>query len=111
MMRTKKTNSRTMRCLHERYVGSDPRRLASLEEERTNAKIAQALYDLRTQAGLTQRELAKMVGTTAPVICQLEDSDYQGHSLSMLQRIAAALNYRVDVRNIPIRRRTLTISI
>ena len=40
---------------------------------------------------ITQRQLAKKVGTTASVICRLEDADYQGHSLAMLRRIAAAL--------------------
>lgn len=97
-MKTKKKRSRTMQYLYNRYIGSDPARLASLEEARVNADIAQAIYDLRTKAGLTQRELAKLVGTTASVICQLEDSDYQGHSLSMLQRIAAALDRRVEVK-------------
>jgi len=33
-----------------------------------------------------------------PVIARLEDADYQGHSLTMLQRIAAALNQRLDIR-------------
>lgn len=102
-MKTKKKTLSTMEYLHKRYIGSDPKRLASLEQERVNMDIAQAIYDLRTKAGLTQRELAKMVGTTASVICQLEDSDYQGHSLSMLQRIAAALNRRVEVRLVPLR--------
>ncbi len=104
-MKTKKTRSQTMEYLHKRYIGSDPERIASLEEARVNADIAQTIHDLRTKVGLTQRELAKLVGTTASVICQLEDSDYQGHSLSMLQRIAAALNRRVEVRLIAIRPR------
>ncbi|MGH9785330.1 MAG: helix-turn-helix transcriptional regulator, partial [Terriglobia bacterium] len=50
------------------------------------------------QAGLTQRQLAKLVGTTASVICRLENADYEGHSLAMLNRIAAALNQRVEIR-------------
>lgn len=108
-MRTKKTHSRAIRYLHQRYVGTDPDRLASMEEERTNAKIARSIHDLRTKAGLTQRDLAKLVGTTASVICQLEDSDYQGHSLSMLQRIAAALGRRVEVRLVPLHSSTLSV--
>ncbi len=40
----------------------------------------------------------KLVGTTASVICLLEDADYEGHSLSMLRRIAAALHRRVEIR-------------
>ena len=46
-------------------------------------------------AGLTQTQLAKLVDTTASVICRLEDADYEGHSLAMLRRIGAALNQRV----------------
>ena len=59
-------------------------------------------FDARTAAGLTQAELAKAVGTTQSVISQLEDAEYQGHSLSMLRRIAAALNTRVEIRLVPV---------
>lgn len=104
-MPKKKLKFDTMKYLHDRYIGSDPEALALLEQERVNADIAQAIYDLRTKAKLTQRELAKLVGTTASVICQLEDSDYQGHSLSMLQRIAAVLNRKVEVKIVPVGRR------
>jgi transcriptional regulator with XRE-family HTH domain len=72
---------------------------------RTNAEIARKIYDLRTEAALSQRALAKLVGTTASVICRLEDSDYEGHSLAMLRRIAAALNKRVEIRFVPARKR------
>ena len=78
--------------------------LALLEEERANADIARKIYKLRTKAGLTQRELAKLVGTSASAICRLEDADYEGHSLSMLQRIAAALNQRAEIRFVPLKR-------
>jgi DNA-binding XRE family transcriptional regulator len=63
--------------------------------------VAQALYDARTAAGLTQAKLAKAAGTTQQVISQLEDADYKGHSLSMLRRIAAALGSRVELRIVP----------
>ena len=53
-------------------------------------RIAQMIYDARSAAGMTQKELAKAVGTTQIVISQLEDADYVGHSLSMLRRIAKA---------------------
>lgn len=64
---------------------------------------ARKLHDLRVKADLSQRALAKAVGTTASVICQLEDADYRGHSLSMLKRIATALNRRVEIRFVPIK--------
>jgi transcriptional regulator with XRE-family HTH domain len=56
------------------------------------------LHKVRTEAGLSQRELARRVGTTASVICRLEDADYAGHSLAMLRRIAVAVGKRVEVR-------------
>jgi ribosome-binding protein aMBF1 (putative translation factor) len=79
-----------------------PERQAALEEAKLNAEIAQEIYALRTKAKLTQRQLAKMIGTTASVISRLEDADYEGHSLPMLQRISAAFNRRVEVHFVPI---------
>ena len=71
---------------------------AAVERELFNATIACEIYALRGQAGLTQRELAQRVGTHQSVIARLEDADYDGHSLNMLQRIAAALGKRVEIK-------------
>jgi transcriptional regulator with XRE-family HTH domain len=90
--------------LHRRYYAGKPDRLKNLEEARANQEIARRIYELRTAAGLTQGELAKLIGTTASVICRLEDANYEGHSLGMLRRIGAALNQRVEIRFVPIRR-------
>jgi len=87
--------------IHRRHYAHRPERETSLQEERANAEIARKIYDLRKAAGLSQRALAELVGTTASVICRLEDADYEGHSLAMLQRIAAALNKRVEIRFVP----------
>ena len=59
--------------------------------------VAQAIYDLRDRHGLTQKALAARVGTTQSVIARLEDADYEGHSLRMLARIAAAVGERVTI--------------
>jgi DNA-binding XRE family transcriptional regulator len=88
--------------LHRRFYEGKPARLKSLEEARANEKIARKIRELRVAAGLTQTELARLIGTTASVICRLEDADYEGHSLAMLRRIAAALNQRVEIRFVPI---------
>lgn len=89
--------------LHRRYVKDDPETLAELERMQADNDVARKIYDLRTKSGLSQRALAKLVGTTASVICRLEDADYEGHSLAMLNRIAAALNKRVEIRFLPIK--------
>lgn len=83
--------------LHRRFVGNDPERKSDLQQERVNAEVARLIFDLREQAGISQKQLADLVGTTQSVISRLEDSDYEGHSLSMLNRIAKALNQNVAV--------------
>jgi len=90
--------------IHE-FVAKDPQHQSMLDEEIVNVEAAQLVYNLRQSAGLTQRELAKKVGTTASVICRMEQADYEG-SLPMLRRIAAALNRRLELRAVPIRPRT-----
>ena len=92
-----------LRALHDRYIGDDPERIASYERALADANIATDIYRLRTEAGLSQRELAERVGTTASVICRLEDADYEGHSLAMLRRIAAALSKRVEIHFVPVK--------
>lgn len=88
-----------------RLAGKDGtiRRLS--EEARLNALVAQLIYDARGKAGLTQKELAELIGTTQSVIARLEDADYEGRSLSMLQRIASALHQRIEIRFLPVRRK------
>ena len=101
----RKPTTDAVETMHRRYFEGKPEMMALLEEERANAEVARKIYDLRNKAGLTQKELAKLVGTTPSVISRLEDADYDGHSLSMLRRIAAALNKRVEIRFVPTRRR------
>jgi len=76
---------------------SDPEMLQIAE----GFQIAQMIYDARTEAGLTQKELAQAVGTTQSVISQLESAEYKGHSLTMLDRIAKAVNRSVEIRLVP----------
>jgi ribosome-binding protein aMBF1 (putative translation factor) len=101
-MRTKTTKRKTttdaIEIIHRRYYEGKPDRLRELEEARVEDEVARKIYALRTKAGLSQRELAKRVGTSASAICRLEDADYEGHSLAMLKRIAEALNKRVEIR-------------
>jgi len=79
----------------------DPAMQEMLAEERSNAAVARQIYELRTAKGLTQQQLAELIGTKQPVIARLEDADYQGHSLAMLYRIGAALGCSVAVGFVP----------
>ena len=98
MQKNRKTTSDAVAILHRRYYEGKPDRMAELEEARAEDELARKIYELREEAGLTQAQLAKMVGTTASVISRLEDSDYEGHSLTMLKRIAAAVGKKVEIR-------------
>lgn len=84
--------------LRERYDLDHPESRERMERYREQFEIAQQIYDLRTAAGLTQNQLAALVGTTQSAICRLEDADYEGHSMAMLRRIADALGKRVVVQ-------------
>ncbi|UCC29134.1 MAG: XRE family transcriptional regulator [Phycisphaerales bacterium] len=97
--------SKSLQAAFDRYIGNDPEQQQAFEEALADYDVARRIYDLRTKAELSQRELARRIGTTASVICQLEDADYQGHSLLMLRRIAAALDKRVEIRFVPLRRK------
>lgn len=98
--------SSAVQFLYDRYVGNDPKQIEAYEREVFNADVARKIFELRTKAGLSQRELAESVGTSASAICRLEDADYEGHSLSVLKRIAEALDKRVEIRFVPKRLRT-----
>ncbi len=97
--------SKSLQAAFDRYIGDDSEQQRAFEEAIADYDVARKIYDLRTKAGFSQRELARRIGTTASVICQLEDADYQGHSLLMLRRIAAALDKRVEIRFVPLRRK------
>jgi transcriptional regulator with XRE-family HTH domain len=96
-MSRKGRTSDAAEILRRRYVGEDPERKAAVEAARVHAEVARAIYELRTDAELTQQELAELVGTTQSVISRLEDEEYEGHSVSMLNRIAKVLNRRIAV--------------
>jgi ribosome-binding protein aMBF1 (putative translation factor) len=84
-----------------RLIDKDPELLAMLKDSSVNAQVSMIIYDVRKQAGLTQRQLADLVGTTQSVIARLEDADYDGHSLSMLARIASALGQKLEIKMLP----------
>jgi DNA-binding XRE family transcriptional regulator len=59
--------------------------------------VALQITALRKKAGLSQKELAKLLKTSQQQISRLESTGYEGHSLSMLRRVAEALHAKVRV--------------
>ena len=92
----------------DRMVGDDREQRELIEQATLNCRVAQLIYDARTEAGLTQTQLAELIGTSQPTIARLEDADYEGHSLSMLQRIAAALDRPLQISFGPPQKKTQT---
>ena len=105
MSKKREPTTDALEIMDRRFFDGRPELRSELAREILNAEAAAAIYKLRTDAGLTQRQLAKRIGTTASVISRLEDSDYDGHSLTMLQRIASELEHRVEIRLTPIKRK------
>jgi DNA-binding transcriptional regulator YiaG len=69
-------------------------------------EVALQITSLRQQAGLSQKELAILLHTSQQQISRLESAGYEGHSLSMLRRVAEALHSRVRVIFEPVENRT-----
>ena len=59
--------------------------------------VAIQLAALRQHAGLSQKDLARKLKTSQQQVSRLESPDYEGHSLSMLRRVARALDARVKL--------------
>ena len=85
----------------DRVIGDDAGLRRLVDDQKLNVRIAEMIHDARNAAGLSQADLARLVGTTQSAISRLESADYEGHSLSMLQRIAEALHQRLEVRFVP----------
>jgi ribosome-binding protein aMBF1 (putative translation factor) len=93
--------SDAVEIIKRRYIKNDPALQDLLREASLNAKVAQLIYTARKQAGLTQQQLADLIQTKQSVIARLEDADYEGHSLSMLQRIGEALGQKIEINMVP----------
>src|SRR5664280_36914 len=59
--------------------------------------VALQIVALREKAGLSQKDLARKLKTSQQQISRLESPSYEGHSLSMLRRVAKVLHARVRV--------------
>jgi transcriptional regulator with XRE-family HTH domain len=78
-------------------IAADADLAEAIEAESFNTDVAMKVYEARKEAGLTQKALAERAGTHQSVISRIEDADYDGHSLSLLKRIAHALGKKVRV--------------
>jgi len=78
-------------------MAANPDLAEAVEVECFNADVSMKVYEARKAAGLSQKELAELAGTQQSVISRIEDADYDGHSLKLLRRIAAALGKKLQI--------------
>jgi transcriptional regulator with XRE-family HTH domain len=89
--------TRDFREVLMRKLLEDPKLAEAVDRERVNAQIATEVYRARTAKGYTQKELAALVDTSQSCIARIEDAEYEGRSLTLLQRIAFALGMKLEV--------------
>lgn len=63
-------------------------------------QLARSLIEIRLRNNITQKELAKRANTKQPVISRLETGAVKP-SISLLERVASALDSTLDIRFIP----------
>ena len=87
--------------LTEKLLKQDP----SFKEEFDKADrawdIAFQIRDLREKAGLTQKQLAELVGTKQSNIARVEGADYTGYTLTTLEKITRALKAKLEIKIVP----------
>jgi len=86
---------------YSRWEDNRKQRPAPTDDTRTGVEqdfaMGQLIYDLRTQAKLSQRELAERMGTTQSVISRLEEGGGARNRLDTLARVATALDRHLIV--------------
>ena len=66
-------------------------------EESWRLSIAEQLVKARLNAGLTQAELAKKIGSTASAISRYENSNYDRYEINTIRKIAEACGGKLQV--------------
>lgn len=82
----------------EKALKEDPTLAEGLEKADQAWDIAFQIHDLRKKAGLTQAQLAKLVGTRQSNIARIESADYIGYTFKTLEKVTKALHARLQVR-------------
>lgn len=98
MKRVKDDLDRTM----EQVLRENPGIQEGLDKAGRAWDIAFQIINLREKAGLTQKELAELVGTKQSNIARIESADYTGYTQKTLEKIAKALKARIEVRVVPL---------
>jgi DNA-binding XRE family transcriptional regulator len=75
----------------------DPEFKTHYQEERQALKLAMKISKLREKKGLSQQQLAKLMGTSQQAISRIESGEYEGFTLKTLEKIAEATGTKVKI--------------
>ena len=92
----KKGKVRTFQCRLREDI-KDPEFKAHYQEERQALKLAMKIAGLREKNGLSQQQLAKLMGTSQQAISRIESGEYEGFTLKTLEKIVEATGMRVKI--------------
>jgi DNA-binding XRE family transcriptional regulator len=75
----------------------DPEFRAHYQEERQALKLTMKIIKLREKKGLSQHELAKLMGTSQQAISRIESGEYEGFTFKTLEKIAEATGTQLKI--------------
>ena len=83
-------------------ISQDPELAYFVEEERKRLMLAEKIRQARHESGLSQKEVARRIGTTQSAVARLESGNYERLSLSTLIKVTHALNRRLSLEILPV---------
>jgi DNA-binding XRE family transcriptional regulator len=92
----KKNKIRTFRSRLREDL-KDPEFRKHYQDERQALLLATKIAQLREKKGLSQQQLAKLMGTSQQAISRIESGEYEGFTLKTLEKIADATGTRVKI--------------
>jgi DNA-binding XRE family transcriptional regulator len=75
----------------------DPKFREHYEEEKQSLMLAIKIAELREKKGLSQQQLAELMGTSQQAISRIESGEYEGFTLKTLEKIAGSTGMRVKI--------------
>jgi transcriptional regulator with XRE-family HTH domain len=89
-------------------LDADPRLAREVEDLVLEMKLEQQIIALREKRGLTQRQLARRLGTSQPYVAKLESGRVKNLGVRTLVKCARALGGSVSIRMLPASRPAAT---
>lgn len=87
--------------LTKKILKEDPSFQEELDRAAQAWNIAFQIHDLRNRAGLTQEQLARLIGTKQSNIARIESAEYTGYTLKTLEKVTKALKAKLEIKVIP----------